>query len=201
MAVTGVVRPGKQLTNAGARPRDVLVLTKPLGTGVITTAAKHDHTDAATLAVAVQHMMALNKAASEVAVAVGVHACTDVSGYGLLGHLRGMLRASHAGASIAFSRIPLMRGAWELATEQHISPGGTSRNMEYHDSAVTWDAAVHAEAWRLLHDPQTSGGLLIAISPRKAGRLVEMLHQAGVADAAIIGKVTQAEGAVVTVTA
>lgn len=201
MAVTGVVRPGKELTNAGARPGDVLVLTKPLGTGVITTAFKNDRTDAATLEVAVRHMTALNKAASEAAVAVGVHACTDVTGYGLLGHLRGMLRASHAGAAIFFSRTPLMRGAWELAAEQHISPGGTSRNKEYHDSAVAWDAAVHPEAWRLLYDPQTSGGLLISVSPRKARRLVEMLHQAGVAEAAAIGKVTAGEGAPVTVTA
>jgi selenide,water dikinase len=189
LAVTGVIRPGAQLTNAGARPGDVLVLTKPIGTGVITTAARSQRAPAASFDEALRHMTALNKAASEAVVETGVHACTDVTGFGLLGHLRGMAKASGVSARVRFSQVPFMTGAWELGVKHEISPGGTTRNRAFYDHAVAWDKGIHAGAWRLLYDPQTSGGLLAAVTQERAERLLQALRQRGLSPV-VVGEVT-----------
>ncbi len=201
LAVTGIVKPGQQLTNANARPGDALILTKPLGSGVITTAAKKDLADDAVLQAAIEHMATLNKAAAEAALKIGVNACTDVTGYGLLGHLRGMAKASGVAARVRFEAVPIMAGAWSLAVEQEISPSGTHRNRTYHDHGVCWEPDIHPDAYRLLYDPQTSGGLLISLPEAKADALVSELHARGVDDAVVVGAIVDGPTAAIQVSA
>ena len=200
MAVTGVVHPGHEITNAGAKVGDMLVLTKPIGTGIITTALKAGKAPKAAYDEAARHMLTLNKAASEAMLEVGVHACTDVTGFGLLGHLRGMMRASKAAANISFAAVPLMAGAWQLGVEQEIGPGGTTRNRDFCDQYVTWDKAVPAKAWRLLYDPQTSGGLLIAVAKGKLKRLLAGLKAKDV-EGSVTGEVTSGAAGTIKVVA
>ena len=168
LSVTGVVRPGDEVTNAGAQPGDSLVLTKPIGTGVITTAAKQGVAPEEVLETAVGIMSELNQAAAHAMNAVGAHACVDVTGFGLLGHLRGMTRASGVGASIVFDSIPFIPGATQLA-EDGVAPGGTHRNLSSLDADVSWDDSITDVQKILLADAQTSGGLLIAV-PRGLDR-------------------------------
>ena len=158
MAVTGFVEPGRHATNAGAKPGDRLVLTKPLGTGIITTAGKNGVADPDTVSRAIQVMLTLNKAASEAMMEVGIDACTDISGFGLLGHLQSMVEASGAGARIHLSQVPLIEGTRELV-EAGVAPGGTHRNLESIDRVTSWDASITQEDKLLLSDAQTSGGL------------------------------------------
>lgn len=188
LAVTGLVQPGKQVTNAGARPGDVLVLTKPIGTGIITTAGKEGRVPAKVLREAIRHMTTLNHAAADAMVRVEVHAATDVTGFGLLGHLRPMLKASGATARVTASAVPMLAGARALA-EQGVAPGGTRRNLESLNTAVRWGRAVDEHTRLLLCDAQTSGGLLIAVPRRKLKRLVAELRGSGVETAAVIGEV------------
>ncbi len=189
LSVTGVVKPGAQVTNAGARVGDKLVLTKPLGTGVITTAGKQGVAPDDTLAAAVSVMAALNAAASHAMTQVGANACVDVTGFGLLGHLRGMTRASGVGASIEFGAIPFIDGAVHLA-EQGVAPGGTHRNLESLEADVAWDDSISNVQKLLLADAQTSGGLLIAVSERRLGDLLSALESHGVETRATIGSIT-----------
>ena len=193
LAVTGLVRPGKQVTNAGARPGDALVLTKPIGTGIITTAGKQGRVPPKVLREAIRQMATLNHAAADAMVRVGVHAATDVTGFGLLGHLRPMLKASGATARVTASAVPLLEGARALA-EQGIAPGGTQRNFESLDPVVRWGRSVDKYTRLLLCDAQTSGGLLIAVPRRKLKRLVAELRDGGVETTAVIGEVL-AQGA------
>ena len=162
LSVTGVVKPGSQVTNAGAIPGDVLVLTKPLGTGVITTAGKQGVVSEDVLEAAVDIMSELNRAASEAMTGVGVHACVDVTGFGLLGHLRGMTSASGVGAEIEFGSMPFINGAEELARDG-VAPGGTHRNLSSVEPDVVWADSIDDVQKVLLADAQTSGGLLIAV--------------------------------------
>ena len=199
LAVTGIVKPGEQLTNAGSKPGDVLVLTKPLGCGIITTALKQQRVEDDVLQAGIRQMLTLNRAASEAAIEVGVNACTDVTGFGLLGHLHGMMHASGVEAHLAYDDIPLISGAWELAVEKDIVPGGTGRNRSFIDPFVTWGTAVHAHAYKMLYDPQTSGGLLLSVPAEKAGRLVEALRRKGVETRAIIGVVRKGTAGAITI--
>ena len=162
MAVTGTVEPGKQITNAGARPGDALVLTKPIGTGIVTTAGKRERVSADVLSNAVAVMSTLNKAASEAMVEVGGNACVDVTGFGLIGHLLGMLRASNASAELSFNDMPLLNGAESLALKGLV-PGGTQRNRNAAETSVEWGPELQEHEKLLLCDAQTSGGLLIAV--------------------------------------
>jgi selenide,water dikinase len=189
MAVVGLVEPGRQVTNATAAVGDMLVLTKPLGTGIITTAGKEGVAEATTISRAIEVMSALNKAASEAMIEVGVNACTDVTGFGLLGHLQSMMEASGAGARIGFSKVPLIAGTWKLV-QDGVAPGGTRRNLEYVDRVVQWDQSLSQEAKLVLCDAQTSGGLLLSVSPEKAPRLMTALAQRGIGEAAIVGEIT-----------
>lgn len=163
MAVVGLAAPSRVLTIDAARPGDTLVLTKPLGTGVIATAHKRGAADDGVLAAAVASMTALNAAASEAALAAGVVAATDVTGFSLLGHLHRMLRASGVRAVVDASAVPLLRGARELTEAGYVS-GGTRNNMSYLAPWITVDPAVPEPVAVLLQDAQTSGGLLLATS-------------------------------------
>ena len=189
LAVTGVVRPGEQVTNAAARAGDVLVLTKPIGTGIITTAGKRDAVATEVLEEAIRIMEMLNHEASHAMMEVGVHACTDVTGFGLLGHLKEMVVGSGVGARIKLSQVPLLPGTWELA-EQGIAPGGTERNLAALGSHVRWEPSLPEVAKVVLSDAQTSGGLLIAVAAEKEQRLLDELAGRGVVGSVVIGQVT-----------
>ena len=188
LAVTGVVKPGDQVTNAGARHGDTLVLTKPLGTGIITTAGKQGVVNQEVLAGAVETMAMLNRGAAEAMMAVGVNACTDVTGFGLLGHLRGMVEGSGVGARLSFGSIPLLPGVVELA-ESGVAPGGTHRNLAALDGIVSWAPGLPQKAPILLADAQTSGGLLISVSPDQLEALLTELESTGVSTRAVIGEI------------
>ena len=189
MAVTGTVEPGRQITNAGARAGDALVLTKPIGTGVITTAGKREQASADVLDNAVAIMSTLNKAASEAMVEVGVHACVDVTGFGLIGHLLGMLKASDVSAEVSFSDVPLLDGAERLAADG-VVPGGTQRNRKAAETSVEWAPELQEHERLLLCDAQTSGGLLIAVSADRQDGLLAELESRGVSEGAVVGRIT-----------
>ena len=191
MAVTGLLKPGEQLTNAGAQPGDLLVLTKPLGTGTVATAIKKAVAPAEAIAAAIASMTTLNRDGAEVARARGAHALTDVTGFGLLGHLTEMCRASGVGAEIWFDRLPLLPGVVELA-KSGVVPGGTKRNLKYVRSWTAFDPAL--ERWQryVCADAQTSGGLLLSVAPEEAARVVDDLIRRRSQAAAVIGRIRQA---------
>jgi selenide,water dikinase len=197
-AVTGAVDPARMLTNAGARPGDALVLTKSLGTGVIATALKFNRASDAAVRAAVASMTTLNRMAAEVIQqlpAGAVHACTDITGFGLVGHASEMAAASGCHLVFQLDAIPFLEGAVSLA-DKNLSGGGHS-NREH------FEAAVHAKVDEpgrvtLLFDPQTSGGLLVAVSPDAAAALLRNLRGAGV-PAARVGHVEAASGTLVSI--
>lgn len=194
LAALGVVHPAHIRTKGGARPGDRLLLTKPLGTGVITTALKHEVASEGDVAAAVASMTTLNAAAARALGTLGddLHACTDVTGFSLLGHAWEM--ASQSGVAFRFSvtRLPIFPGARQYAAAGE-TPGGTERNRRSVGAHVTWAQDV-AEADRLLLlDPQTSGGLLAAVAGEAADRAVQALADAGVS-AALIGEATDGAG-------
>jgi selenide, water dikinase len=185
MAVVGLAAPSRLLTVDAARPGDTLVLTKPLGTGVIATAHKRGAAGAGVLAAAVASMTTLNALASEAALAAGVVAATDVTGFSLLGHLHRMLRASGVRAVIDAAAVPLLRGARELTEAGYVS-GGTRNNMAYLEPWISVDEAVPEPVAVLLQDAQTSGGLLLA-TPAPDTLTAELTRREVLA--AVIGRV------------
>jgi selenide, water dikinase len=187
MAVVGMADPDRLMTIDRAVPGDRLILTKPLGTGVIATAVKRATVPSAVLRAAVDSMTLLNAGASEAALAAGVRAGTDVTGFGLLGHLHRMLAASGAAAELEAVRVPLLPGAAELATGGFVS-GGTRANIARMSDVVTVAGAVSPEVIVLLHDAQTSGGLLLAVPPAGVPSLLADLAGRGLT-AAEIGEV------------
>ena len=189
LSVVGLVEPGTQVTNAGAQPGDALVLTKPLGTGIVTTGCKAGVAPPGSVENAVEIMATLNRAASEAMMEVGVNACTDVTGFGLMGHLTGMLRASGVSAGITASTVPVLPGVDELL-ERGVAPGGTHRNEAGVAVYVEWDSAITANQRLILCDAQTSGGLLIAVPGERLSGLLEALESRGVATRAVIGGIT-----------
>ena len=190
LSVIGVVEPGKQITNSGAKPGDSLVLTKPLGTGIIATGCKQGKSSDEVLKGAVAAMTTLNRGAAEAMIKVGVNACTDVTGYGLMGHLRGMVRGSGVGAKIHFGKVPVLPGTWDLL-EQGVVPGGTHRNLEAVADTVQWDRELTEQQQLLLCDAQTSGGLLISVAAIKLDELLSQLAVSDVPVAAVIGEITE----------
>jgi selenide, water dikinase len=188
LAVTGTVHPDRVVRNRGGRPGDRLVLTKALGTGIITTAIKHQVAPAESEAAAIQGMLRLNREAADAMAAAEVHAATDVTGFGLLGHLHYLARASGVAARIVDAAVPVLPGAEALADAGEV-PGGTRANERFLASRVRWPAALPAARRIVLSDAQTSGGLLIAIGAEKADRLLDALKQRGVAGH-IIGELT-----------
>jgi len=199
LAVTGIIKPGEQVTNAGAKAGDVLVLTKPLGTGIITTAGKNGVASVDVLDNAIASMEMLNKGASEAMMHVGVNACTDVTGFGLLAHLRIMMAGSGTSARVAWSKVPLLPGVWDLA-KQGIAPGGTRRNLASLKDAVKWDASLGEDVRLILSDAQTSGGLLISVPRQKLARLMQEMEKHGVTGAVAIGEVVKGEAGTLQVT-
>lgn len=188
MAVVGTVHPGRVLTNRGGRPGDVLVLTKPIGLGVISTAAKRDRVDAGLVATAVEVMTHLNRGARDAAVEVGVHAATDVTGFGLLGHLRELCAASGTGARVVLDAVPVIDGVRALLADGMVA-GGTRRNHASVAPHVDFGGLPEPEQL-LLADAQTSGGLLLAVAPEKAERLLAACRRQGTLAAAAIGELT-----------
>ena len=189
LSVVGLVEPGKEVPNSNAKPGDVLVLTKPIGTGIITTGCKQGITPDAILKNAVETMAELNKGASEAMMRVGVNPCTDITGFGLMGHLRGMVQGSNASAKIRVADVPVLPGVWELL-EKGTVPGGTFRNMSSVDDVVDWDPALSEEQRLLMCDAQTSGGLLISLPSAKLDQLLSELDASGVQTRAVVGEIT-----------
>jgi selenide,water dikinase len=198
LAVTGLVHPERIYAKGGARPGDRLVLSKALGTGVITTAHKRDQVLPEEFDAAVASMLRLNRAASEaVQATVGVHALTDITGFGLLGHAHEMAHLSNAALTLNYGALPWLPGARRLA-EAWVFPGGSERNEEYYGRWVSFAPELLLEEWeqRLLHDPQTSGGLLIAVAEDSLAGLLERLRAAG-EGAHVIGSVAPGAGEIV----
>lgn len=190
LAVTGTVEKGKVVTSAGARPGDLLVLTKPLGSGVITTAMRADTAPEGVVELAIATMLELNRDAAEAMQAVGVHACTDITGFGLLGHAHEMAIASGVALRFVVGDVPLIPGARECA-EQGSIPGGTGANRLYVMPFLEVGDGVSETEVILLADAQTSGGLLIAVAPEREQDLVDELKGRGVAAAVRIGEVVE----------
>jgi selenide,water dikinase len=191
LAVTGVVRPDAVVRNVGARPGDQLVLTKPLGLGVLTTGIKQGKTSPAAAAEAITVMETLNRAAAEAMTAVGVHAATDITGFGLLGHLYEMTSGSRVRARIHYGRVPILQEARTLVRQGAVA-GGTTRNYEYLQPRATFGELDEGDRI-LLCDAQTSGGLLIAVPPERLDALTAALRARGVATVAHIGEITGGE--------
>ena len=188
LAVTGFVHPDRVVTNATARPGDRLVLTKPLGMGVITTGIKQERTSRATIDEAIRIMATLNRAAAQAMTAVGVSAATDITGFGLLGHLHEMTRAAKVSAHLRLRDVPILEEAWTLARERVI-PGGTHRNRAALEGVVAWEG-IDEDGQVLLCDAQTSGGLLMAVPEERVDRMLRALHTEGVPVAAVVGEIT-----------
>lgn len=189
LSVVGLIEPGKEVSNANAQPGDVLVLTKPIGTGIITTGCKQGITPDDILKNAVDVMATLNKGAAEAMMRVGINSCTDITGFGLMGHLRGMAKASKVGAVINASDVPILPGVWDLL-EQNVVPGGTFRNMNGVEDSMDWDDALTDQQRLLMCDAQTSGGLLISVTKDKVEQLLSELEISGVETRVIVGEIT-----------
>jgi selenide, water dikinase len=187
-AVTGVVGAGELVTNAGARPGDILVLTKPLGTGIVSLAAQIGRASTESVEAMTASMTALNRAAAEVMVRHGATACTDVTGFGLMGHLAQMAIQSRVTAEIWAEALPLLPRALEYA-RQGIFSGANERNAEFSAALAEFEAGVGEDVKAVLFDAQTSGGLLIAFPPERAERALEEMRRAGVAHAAEVGRI------------
>lgn len=186
LAVIGRVEPESVVTNAGAVPGDKLVLTKPIGTGLLSTARKKDAISEDEFEPAVELMLTLNNKASEAMIEAGANACTDITGYGLLGHAGEMAIASKAGLAIDVFSVPLLPLARQCAQNGNI-PGGAKKNRDHFGKFVDGDPYDEA-CWGILFDPQTSGGLLISVPESKADDLMTQLQKESI-DAAIIGEV------------
>jgi cysteine desulfurase len=198
LAVTGSIHPDKILTNASAKPGDVLVLTKSIGTGIISTALKQGSIDQKGAAEALQSMAELNRASAEAMISVSANACTDVTGFGLLGHLLGMMKASGTSAVIHADAVPLLKNANDLAVSGVI-PGGTKNNLDFTLPHVKYAKSVSNVMRFLLNDAQTSGGLLISLPQKDADEFVQLMklnHHAAV----IIGEVKEKQDKFISVT-
>lgn len=191
MAVTGVVHPHKIVLKGGAGIGDALVLTKPLGIGIISTAIKVGRATDEMIAIAVTHMKTLNKSAADAMVEVGVKGATDITGFGLLGHLHEMLHRSCVSGRITVSSVPFIPGVEELV--KFSVPGGTRANLRYVGDKTVWGEGISENEKLMLADAQTSGGLLIAVSPDKLNALLAGLSARGIETRAVIGEVIEGE--------
>ncbi len=197
MVVLGEARPDKVITNAGARVGDALVLTKPIGTGILSTALKRDLITQGDMADAVRSMMALNGGALDAVREVedGVHAMTDVTGFGLLGHLHNVVAASGVGARVTAGSVPVFAGARDFAG-RGVVPGGTRRNLDAAARFSRFAPGLDEATALLLADAQTSGGLLVAVAPEAADALVSALRRHGTPAAARIGEIVATAGTI-----
>jgi selenide, water dikinase len=199
LAVIGKVAPDRVLSNDKAKPGDVLILTKPLGLGIITTAAKNGEDKLGAITDAIRVMTTLNRIAGEEFARCRAHALTDVTGFGLLGHLRNIVAASNVGARIFFDQVPVLPAAVEYV-RAGISPGGTHANHKFLADWVSYDNDVTKEDQLILCDAQTSGGLLAAVAPDQAEAVIASLRARGITDAIAVGKIELANAGKITVT-
>jgi selenide, water dikinase len=188
LSVAGIIHPQKVLYNKGAKAGDKLILTKPLGTGIINTALKGGLADEDSVSRAIACMSTLNKKAAELMADAEVHACTDVTGFGLLGHACEMIKGEDVGIVIYSSKVPILPGTEEYAL-MGLIPAGTIRNRDYNLHMIECPAGINDENLLILFDAQTSGGLLISVPGSQAPDLLERLHQQHITDAAIVGEV------------
>ena len=191
LSVSGVIHPEKVVLNTGACDGDRLILTKPLGTGIIGTAIKGGVASASAEARIVKSMTTLNQKAAELMQEVGVHAGTDITGFGLLGHASEMIDGSEVGMVIHSAAVPFFSEAREYA-EMGMIPGGLHRNREFRSRMVEIEKTVPEYLADILFDPQTSGGLFISVAPEKAEALLEKMHREGIDEAALVGEVVAA---------
>ena len=188
LVVTGIISPDRIITNAGAKPGDILILTKPIGVGIISTAIKRNLIDADISRLAIEQMSALNKIAAEIMLETGAHACTDVTGFGLLGHLSELTRASKVNAQISLHQVPILPKVWELASA-NVIPGGSIANKNHVAGTVDWDTNITEIGKIILCDAQTSGGLLIALEGSRKEKFLQLSMQRNVS-ASVIGEIT-----------
>lgn len=199
LSVTGIVHPDRVIRNRGARPGDRLILTKPLGTGIANTALKANMAPEALVEASIRTMASLNRAAAEaMAETPGVHACTDITGFGFLGHAAEMVEDGDVGFRIHASRVPLFQGIRDFV-EMGILPAGLYRNRDFRMAMM--DIRPECPPWiaDVLFDPQTSGGLLIAVAAESADALLSRIHNRGIPEAAIVGDVTEKNRGKITV--
>ncbi|GFN23249.1 MAG: selenide, water dikinase SelD [Thermoanaerobacteraceae bacterium] len=193
LAVTGIAHPDKIVTNSGARPGDKLILTKPLGTGILATALKADMASRETEEEMGRWMAMLNRDAAAAMTEVGVHACTDITGFGLLGHCLELAQGSGVDVVLESREIPLLPGVLDFAA-MGLVPGGAYNNRRYMEGKVHFDGHVKEALQDVLYDPQTSGGLLMAVAPEKVSPLLSELHRRGVKTARVIGEAIPGKG-------
>lgn len=192
LTVMGMVHPERVLTKAGARPGDVLVLTKPLGVGIITTALKRDAAESDHVAAAVESMKRLNRKAAQLVQEVGVNACTDITGFGILGHGFEMAEKSEVRLRIHLDRLPFLPGAVQYA-EEWLFPGGAHNNEKFYKQHVEWTAAVTEAMELLLYTPETSGGLLVAVPAERMDELTARFAETE-EPCWVIGEVVEGQG-------
>ena len=197
LSVVGIVEPGRQVQNSTAKPGDVLVLTKPIGTGVVTTALKNGRVDDDVLEAAVDSMLRLNRGPAEAMMSAGANAATDVTGFGIVGHLMTMMKASGTTGRLRRSALPILPGVLEHLSDG-LAPGGTHRNIESSAGSVEWDDGITEIDRLLMCDPQTSGGLLISLRSDAVDGLLADLRDRGVSGT-VVGKVANFNGNAVEV--
>lgn len=190
LSVTGIVHPQKFLTNAGAMPGDLLVLTKPLGTGILATALKAKKLDEKIVNQITELMATLNKDAAEVMMEIGVHACTDITGFGLLGHSLEMAKASKVGIRIYIERVPVIPEA-KIFASMGIVPAGSFANQKFCSHHLDIISSIDPILLDIMSDAQTSGGLLISVPEKKASLLVQKLIERNTPSAHIVGEVLE----------
>lgn len=189
LSVTGVISPAKVWFNRGAKPGDSLILTKPLGTGIISTALKAGDADPQLVQKAISSMTSLNKKTSELMIAHGdIHACTDITGFGFLGHACEMIEGSNVGLQINSAAVPIFAGVQKLVETGYV-PGGLYRNKNFRISQIEKKDTCPDWILDVLFDPQTAGGLFFSISAKVAQSLIKKMHRDGITDAAIVGEV------------
>ena len=188
LSVTGIIHPAKVILNTGAEVGDKLLLTKPLGTGIINTALKGGLADEGAVSRAIECMVTLNRKASELMMEVEVHACTDVTGFGLLGHACEMIEGTSVGMVIYSSSVPLLPDT-EGYAQIGLIPAGTIRNRDFRLPMIELATEISDERLLILFDAQTSGGLLISVPGSEARPLLERMHEHGIQDAVVIGEV------------
>jgi selenide, water dikinase len=189
ISVTGTVHPDRVIRNTGARPGDKLILTKPLGTGIISTAIKAEMASPEAEAAIQRSMNTLNKIPAELMASFEVHACTDITGFGLLGHACEMIQGTDTGMTIHYAQVPVFGEALKYLG-MGLIPGGTYRNEKFRLPLVDVKGGVEDDQLKILFDPQTSGGLLISVGGNEAEAFLERLHSSGVEEASIIGEIT-----------
>ena len=198
MVITGKVHPEKILTNAGAGEGDSIILTKPVGTGILSTATKRNLTSSETISKLIQIMSELNKTAAETIQNYPVTACTDVTGFGLLGHLSEMTKASDTDAEIQLNKVPVIPETHEFIAGG-VVPGGTKNNLEYVKENMHWEGSISLSEKYMLSDAQTSGGLLFSIPAKYEREIINHLHKSGIKDAVTIGRFTKKGNGSITI--